>query len=77
VDDRNVYVDRAAPWTAIKTDKDRAAAVLRAAINLARLYAIVGSPIIPDTCARLRASLGVEIGEELLAARRRGRARLP
>jgi len=59
----NVYVDRAAPWTQIKTDRDRAAAILRTAINLARLYAIVGSPIIPDTCARLRESLGVEIGD--------------
>ncbi|HXP04723.1 MAG TPA: methionine--tRNA ligase [Stellaceae bacterium] len=59
----NVYVDRAAPWTAIKTDKDRAAVILRVAINLARLYAIVGSPIIPDTCARLRQALGVEIAE--------------
>ncbi len=59
----NVYVDRAAPWTQIKTDKDRAACILRVAINLARLYAIVGSPIIPDTCARLREALGVEIGE--------------
>jgi methionyl-tRNA synthetase len=59
----NVYVDRAAPWTQIKTDKDRAAVILRVAINLARLYAIVGSPIIPDTCARLRGALGVEIGD--------------
>ncbi len=59
----NVYVDRAAPWTAIKTDKHRAAVILRVAINLARLYAIVGTPIIPDTCARLRASLEVGIGD--------------
>ena len=59
----NVYVDRAAPWTAIKTDRDRAAVILRVAINLARLYAIVGAPIIPASCARLRANLGVEIGE--------------
>jgi methionyl-tRNA synthetase len=59
----NVYVDRAAPWTAIKTDKDRAAATLRAAINLARLYAIVGSPIIPDTCARLGEALGIDVGD--------------
>jgi len=60
----NVYLDRAAPWTQIKTDRDRAAAILRAGINLIRLYAIVGSPIIPDTCARLRESLGVAIGED-------------
>lgn len=59
----NVYVDRAAPWTAIKIDKDRAAIILRVAVNLARLYAVVGSPIIPDTCARLRQSLSVEIGD--------------
>ncbi|HEV2189780.1 MAG TPA: methionine--tRNA ligase [Stellaceae bacterium] len=59
----NVYVDRAAPWTAIKTDPDRAKVILRVAINLIRLYAIVGSPIIPDTCARLRDALGVEIGD--------------
>ena len=59
----NVYVDRAAPWTAIKTDKGRAADILRIALNLMRLYAIVGSPIIPDTCARLRQALRVEIGD--------------
>jgi methionyl-tRNA synthetase len=59
----NVYVDRAAPWTEIKTDRDRSAAILRAAINLTRLYAIVGSPLIPDTCTRLRESLGVDVGE--------------
>ncbi len=58
----NVYIDRAAPWTTIKSDRERTAAILRAAINLIRVYAIVGAPIIPDTCARLRASLGVEIG---------------
>ncbi|MBV9552778.1 MAG: methionine--tRNA ligase [Alphaproteobacteria bacterium] len=60
----NVYIDRAAPWTAIKTDKDRAAIILRTAINLARLYAILGSPIIPDTCARLREALGVTVGDD-------------
>jgi methionyl-tRNA synthetase len=59
----NVYIDRAAPWMQIKHDRDIAARILRAAINLIRLYAIVGSPIIPDTCARLRHSLGVEIGD--------------
>jgi methionyl-tRNA synthetase len=59
----NVYVDRSAPWTQIKTDRDRAAVILRTAINLIRLYAIVGSPIIPDTCARLRQALAVDVGE--------------
>jgi methionyl-tRNA synthetase len=59
----NVYVDRAAPWTAIKTDKERAACILRTAINLIRLYAIVSAPIIPDTCARLKQALDITVGE--------------
>ncbi|HTZ35217.1 MAG TPA: methionine--tRNA ligase [Stellaceae bacterium] len=59
----NVYIDRAAPWSQIKTDRDRAAVILRTAINLARLYAILGTPIIPDTCAALRRSLGVAVTE--------------
>src|SRR5262249_51414108 len=45
----NVYLDRAAPWTTIRTDRDRTAVILRVAINLARLYAILGAPIIPAT----------------------------
>jgi len=59
----NVYIDRAAPWAAFKADKARAAVILRTAINLIRLLAIVGSPIIPDTCARLRKVLNVKEGE--------------
>jgi methionyl-tRNA synthetase len=57
----NVYLDHAAPWTTIKSDRDRTALILRVAINLIRFYAIVGSPIIPDTCTRLRQNLGVEM----------------
>jgi len=64
----NVYVDRAAPWTVIKTDKDRAAVILRTAINLIRLYAIIGSPIIPDTCAGLREAMGVDVGDDFWPA---------
>jgi methionyl-tRNA synthetase len=60
----NVYLDRAAPWTTIKTDRDRTAVILRVAINLVRFYAIVGAPIIPDTCNRLRASLGIDAGDD-------------
>ena len=64
----NVYVDRAAPWTAIKTDKDRAARdPARRDQPRSRLYAIVGSPIIPDTCARLRASARHRDRRRLLA----------
>jgi methionyl-tRNA synthetase len=60
----NVYVDRAAPWTVIREDRERAAVILRSCINLMRLYAIVSSPLIPDTCTRLSQSLGISIGED-------------
>jgi len=45
----NTYIDEAAPWTAIKTDRDRAAAALRVAINLIRVYALLAGPVMPDT----------------------------
>lgn len=35
----NEYLQEAAPWTAIKTDRDRAAVIVRTALNLAALYA--------------------------------------
>jgi methionyl-tRNA synthetase len=60
----NVYIDRAAPWTTIKTDRERTAVILRVALNLVRFYAIIGSPIIPETCARLRDGLAVELSAD-------------
>ena len=43
----NEYLQEAAPWTAIKTDRDRAAVIVRTALNLAALYARVSAPFIP------------------------------
>lgn len=53
----NTYIDEAAPWTAIKTDRDRAAAVLRLAINLIRLYALLMGPVMPATARTLLRTL--------------------
>jgi methionyl-tRNA synthetase len=43
----NQYLQEAAPWTAIKTDRDRAAVIVRTALNLVALYARVSAPFIP------------------------------
>ncbi len=56
----NEYLQAAAPWSAFKTDPDRAAAVVRLALNLIRLYAIVSRPFIPDASARLLEAMGTD-----------------
>ncbi len=54
----NEYLQQAAPWTAIKTDPERAAVVVRTAINLAALFARVSAPIIPFTAEKIALALG-------------------
>ncbi len=44
----NEYLQRAEPWAVFKTDPERAAATVRFALNLTRLYAILSRPFIPD-----------------------------
>jgi methionyl-tRNA synthetase len=52
----NEYLQAAAPWTAVKADPDRAAAITRFALNLVRLYAVLSRPFLPDASeAMLRA----------------------
>jgi len=54
----NEYLQEAAPWTAIKTDPERAAVVVRTAINLAALYARVSAPIIPYAAEKIALAVG-------------------
>jgi methionyl-tRNA synthetase len=54
----NEYLQAAAPWTAIKTDPDRAQVIVRLAMNLIRLYAVLSRPFIPDAAETMMASLG-------------------
>ncbi len=54
----NEYLQSAAPWTVVKTDPDRAQAMVRLALNLIRLYAVLSSPFIPDAAAAMMAALG-------------------
>ena len=56
----NEYLQAAAPWTAIKTDPERAAAVTRFALNLIRLYAVLSRPFVPDASAAMLAALRLD-----------------
>ena len=49
----NNYIARNEPWKVVKTDQDRAACILRTALNLIRIYAILSAPIMPQTAAKM------------------------
>ncbi|RMH46040.1 MAG: methionine--tRNA ligase [Alphaproteobacteria bacterium] len=53
----NEYLQTAAPWAVFKTDPDRAAAIIRLALNLVRLHAILSEPFIPDGAGALFTAL--------------------
>jgi methionyl-tRNA synthetase len=59
----NQYLDRCAPWH--ETDPARTACILRTAINVARIEAIVSAPFVPFACDRLATSLGLEASERV------------
>lgn len=56
----NEYLQAAAPWTAIKTDPDRAAVIVRTALNLVALYARLSAPFIPFAAEKIVAAFGLE-----------------
>jgi methionyl-tRNA synthetase len=54
----NEYLQEAAPWTAIRTDPDRAAVVVRTALNLVGLFARVSAPVIPFAAEKIAEAVG-------------------
>ncbi len=58
----NEYLQRTAPWQAIKSDRDRAAVIVRTAVQLVRLFAIIAWPVIPASAERVLTALGEEVG---------------
>src|SRR5436190_6743881 len=54
----NEYLQEAAPWTAIKTDPDRAAVIVRTGLNLAALFARVSAPFIPFAAEKIAQAFG-------------------
>jgi methionyl-tRNA synthetase len=55
----NEYLQAAAPWTAIKTDRERAAVIVRTGLNLVAVFAILAKPFIPNTADRVLDAMGV------------------
>ena len=56
----NEYLQSAAPWTAIRTDPARAAAITRFSLNLIRLYAVLSRPFLPDAADAMFAALHLD-----------------
>ncbi|MEM8937048.1 MAG: methionine--tRNA ligase [Pseudomonadota bacterium] len=56
----NEYLQVAAPWTAIKTDRDKAAASVRCALNLIVLFATLSRPVIPFAADKMFAIFGLD-----------------
>ncbi len=59
----NEYLQIAAPWTAFKTDPDRAAAAVRAGLNLIALFAVLSAPVIPFTAEKMAAIFGIDVSK--------------
>ena len=76
----NEYLQEAAPWTALKTDRERAAVVVRSALNLVALFARLAAPVLPFTAPNIAATVGASdlswpgAGEDLFSAVKAGDA---
>ncbi len=57
----NQYLTEAAPWTAVKTDRDRAAVAVRTGLNLVALFAKVSEPFIPFAAQAIADGVGESI----------------
>ncbi|MFN3560092.1 MAG: methionine--tRNA ligase [Brevundimonas sp.] len=70
----NEYLQVAAPWTAFKTDPERAATATRFALNLVALFGRLAAPVIPGSAEKIAACVGgtdlswPSADEDLLAA---------
>jgi methionyl-tRNA synthetase len=58
----NAYLTEQAPWTAIKTDRRRAAVVTRFGVNLVRAAALAAWPFVPAGAERVLQAVGEPAG---------------
>lgn len=56
----NNYISAAEPWTVIKENPERAAAILRTCINLIRIFAVLSAPVMPQTAESMLQRLGLK-----------------
>lgn len=61
--DGNNYISVTEPWTVIKTDPARAAAILRVCLNLIRIYALLSAPVMPETSAKILVKFGLNAAD--------------
>ena len=61
--DGNNYISVTEPWTVIKTDPARAAAILGGCLNLIRIYALLSAPVMPETSAKILAKFGLNAAD--------------
>ncbi len=61
----NNYIAQSEPWIVIKSDKDRAAVILRTAINLIRIFGVLANPIIPHSSAKILELLNIELTPDM------------
>ena len=54
----NEYLQEAAPWTAFKSDVDRAAVGVRTGLNLVALFARIAAPVMPFSAGKIAAAVG-------------------
>ena len=54
----NEYLAEAAPWTAVKTDRERAGVVVRTALNLVAIFARLSAPFIPFSADVIAKAVG-------------------
>ena len=54
----NEYLQAAAPWSVAKSDPEQAQAIVRLALNLIRVYAILSAPFIPDASRAMLQAVG-------------------
>ena len=55
----NEYLQAQAPWAVFKEDEARAGAIVRAGLNLVRLYGLLSQPFIPDASETILTAMGV------------------
>ncbi|MEM8580649.1 MAG: methionine--tRNA ligase [Pseudomonadota bacterium] len=56
----NEYLQAAAPWAVFKSDPDRAAAIIRLALNLIPVYAVLSEPFIPEAAGKMLRALDAD-----------------
>jgi methionyl-tRNA synthetase len=56
----NQYFDAVAPWTLIRTDKERCGTVLNVSLEICRALAVLGSPFMPFSSERIWKDIGMD-----------------